>query len=109
MRAVYYEKLAEITVSIEAKTAADAEFSEEIDRHSLNLGPFMKAADVADAARGSFGSSYAMGSVSRGQPWVRVGRPRTRHRHRQAPREGLRRVAGGRSDTGGTVAGRSSS
>ncbi|EPR17739.1 hypothetical protein M527_15510 [Sphingobium indicum IP26] len=64
MRAVYYEKLAEITASIEAEAAADAEFSEEIHRHPLNLDLFMKSADAADAARGSFGSGYAMGSVS---------------------------------------------
>ena len=64
MRAVYYEKVAEITASIEAEAAADAKFSEEIRRHPLNLELFMKSADAADAARGSFGSGYAMGSVS---------------------------------------------
>jgi hypothetical protein len=55
MRAVYYEKLAKITASIEVEAAADAKFSEEIHRHPLNLDLFMKSADAADAARGSFG------------------------------------------------------
>jgi hypothetical protein len=64
LREVYHEKLAEVTSAIEAEVAKDPEFYREIAPHPLNLDLFMKSSDAADAARASFDSGYAKGSVS---------------------------------------------
>jgi hypothetical protein len=64
MRTVYHEKLEEITASLDAAVAADADFYEEVAAHPLNFDLFMKSAEAADAARSSFATGYAMGSVN---------------------------------------------
>lgn len=64
MRQLYHEKLAEVTGEINQAVIADPEFLKEIARHPLNLELFMKSAEAADAARASFNSGYAKGSVS---------------------------------------------
>ena len=64
LREIYQEKLVEVTAAIETEVAKDPEFYREIGSHPLNLDVFMKSSDAADAARASFDSGYAMGSVS---------------------------------------------
>ncbi|MGA1799357.1 hypothetical protein VH567_11320 [Sphingomonas sp. 4RDLI-65] len=53
-----------MTAAIEAEVATDPEFYREIAPYPLNLDVFMKSSDAADAARASFDSGCAKGSVS---------------------------------------------
>lgn len=64
MRQIYYEKLAEVTEEINQAVANSPDFYKEIALHPLNFDLFMKSTEAADAARASFSSGYAKGSVS---------------------------------------------
>jgi hypothetical protein len=64
LRDVYNERLNDITSEINKAVEADANFYREILPHPLNLDVFLKSTTAADAARGSFGTGFAKGSVS---------------------------------------------
>ena len=64
MRQLYHERLAEVTDEINRAVAADPYFYKEVAQHPLNFDLFLKSTEAADAARASFNSGYAKGSVS---------------------------------------------
>lgn len=64
LREVYHEKLHEMTDEINKAVRNDPDFHKEIEPHPLNLDVFMKSSDAEDAARASFDTRYAKGSVN---------------------------------------------
>ena len=64
MRQLYHERLAEVTDEINRAVAADPDFYKEVARHPLNFDLFLKSTEAADAARASFNSGSAKGSVN---------------------------------------------
>lgn len=56
----------QLTEAIDEATQADPDFCKEIASHLLNPDLFMQSAAAADAARASFDTGYAKGSVEHG-------------------------------------------
>lgn len=61
---LYRDQLDEVADELSKAALADQSFLDEIAQHPLNLSLFLKSTQAADAARASFFSGYAKGSVN---------------------------------------------
>ncbi|QDM41448.1 hypothetical protein [Altererythrobacter sp. TH136] len=63
-RDAYLGSLDELTDALQLEADTNADFSDEIGQHPLNLALFMKSEQAADEARRSFDSEHARGAVA---------------------------------------------